>query len=67
MTEPLKTRFNSADNKEPKRVVNTFTPENRSSESLIFRRIRRRIEEGYYESSQVLRDIAYRIIGTRGK
>jgi hypothetical protein len=67
MTEPLKTRFHSAEYNEPKPIVNTFTPENRSRDSLIFRRIRKRIEEGYYESSQVLRDIAFRIIGTRGK
>jgi len=58
-------KYNRPD--EQKSTTDSFVPENRHRDSLIFRRVRKRIEEGYYESTQVLRDIAYRIMGTRDK
>ncbi|MBK6766311.1 MAG: hypothetical protein IPG71_08330 [bacterium] len=61
------TRHNFKQQNERGIPSHSVVPENRHRDSLIFRRIRKRIEEGYYESTQVLRDIAYRIMGTRDK
>lgn len=43
----------------PKDVDLSLVPENRSSECLLYRKIRKRIDAGYYNSARVLRDIAY--------
>ncbi|MCB9366073.1 MAG: hypothetical protein H6508_02640 [Calditrichaeota bacterium] len=45
----------------------SFVPENRSTDCLLFRRIRKRIEEGYYDTTQVLTRIAERLAPDRRK
>lgn len=43
----------------------SFTPLNRRKDGAVFRLIRERIREGYYESGAVLRKIAERIAGVK--
>lgn len=43
----------------------SFTPENRRKDGAMFRKIRERIREGYYESGSVLKLIADKITGSR--
>lgn len=43
----------------------SFTPENRRKDGAMFRKIRERIKEGYYESGSVLRLIAEKLTRSR--
>lgn len=45
----------------------SFTPANRVLNGALLNRVRRRISEGYYDSGQILKDVAERITGKRDK
>ncbi|MBK6909564.1 MAG: hypothetical protein IPK53_05670 [bacterium] len=45
----------------------TFVPENRVLNGALLNRVKRRIREGYYDSGQILKEIAERITGGGAK
>ena len=55
----------SWDSESSNALPRSFTPENRRRDGAMFRKIRERIREGYYESGNVLELIADKITGTR--
>lgn len=45
--------------------TNGFVPVNRRKDGMVFRVIAERIKTGYYESTQILKEIADRMVGSR--
>lgn len=45
--------------------TNGFVPVNRRKDGMLFRVIAERIKSGYYDSTQILKEIADRMVGSR--